>query len=81
MNVDGPRAWLRVEKAELAVNGGSWLDDFVPKMRLSFDATAEASVQEGLRFKGGVGGDVLIPVNQRIPVLVGTLLIEACTSR
>ena len=77
VNVDGPRAWLRVEKAELAVNGGSWLDDFIPKMRLSFDATAEASVQEGLRFKGGVGGDVLIPVNQRIPVLVGSLLIEA----
>jgi hypothetical protein len=77
VNVDGPRAWLRVEKAELAVTGGSWLDDFVPEMRLSFDATAEASVQDGVRFKGGVGGDVLIPVNQRIPILLGSVRIEA----
>ena len=52
VNVDGPRAWLRVEKAELAVNGGSWLDDFVPELRLSFDATAEASLQDGAALQG-----------------------------
>lgn len=77
VDVDGPRAWLRIEKAELAVNGGGWLDDFVPKLRLSFDAAAEASLQDGVRFKGGVGGDVLIPVNQRIPILIGSVRIEA----
>ncbi len=77
VNVDGPRAWLRVEKAELGINGGSWLDDFVPEMRLSFDATAEATLQDGVRFKGGVGGDVLIPVNVRIPILIGSARIEA----
>ena len=69
MNVDGPRAWLRVEKGELAVNGGTWLDDFVPQLRLSFDVTAEASALDGVRFQGGAGGDVLIPINQSIPLL------------
>src|SRR5258707_100909 len=46
-------------------------------LRLSFDATAEASLRDGVRFKGGVGGDVLIPVNQRIPILLGSLRVEA----
>ena len=35
------------------------------------------SLQDGVRFKGGVGGDVLIPVNQRIPILLGSLRVEA----
>ncbi len=77
VDLDGPRAWLRIEHAELGINGGSWLDDFLPKLRLSFDARAEATIAGGLRFTGGAGGDVLIPVNQRIPILIGSVVVEA----
>ena len=56
--------------------GGTWLDDYVPQLRFTFDVTAEASALGGVRFQGGAGGDVLIPINQRIPILVGSARVE-----
>lgn len=76
-SVDELSAWLRIEQGELAITGGSWLGDFVPQLRLTFDVTAEASALDGVRFKGGAGGDVLIPINVRIPLLIGGVRIES----
>lgn len=84
-SVDELSAWLRVEKGELAINAREWLitsggkvlADYVPQLRLTFDVTAEASVFGGVRFKGGAGGDLLLPINQRIPLGIGGLRIEA----
>lgn len=79
--VDDLAAWLKVEEAELAVTGGTWLDDFVPELRFTFNAEAEASVAGGVRFKGGAGGDVLIPVNKKIPILIGNTRVESLRLR
>ena len=84
-SVDELSAWLRVEKGELADQragvadhlGRKVLADYVPQLRLTFDVTAEASVFDGVRFKGGAGGDLLLPINQRIPLGIGGLRIEA----
>jgi len=76
-SVDELSAWLRIEQGELAITGGSWLGDFVPQLRLIFDVTAEASALDGVRFQGGAGGDVLIPINLRIPLLIGGLRVES----
>ena len=70
-------AWFRVEKGVLSIAGGTWLNDFVPQLRLTFDLTAEASVLDGVRFQGGAGGDVLIPVNVRVPIVVGSVQVES----
>src|SRR6185436_7926564 len=65
----------------IAVSGGTWLDDFVPKLRFTFNVEAEASALGGARFKGGAGGDVLIPINQKIPILIGSARIESVRVR
>jgi hypothetical protein len=59
-------AWLELDKGELAINGGHWLTDYIPKLRISFDIAAEASMLNGIRFKGGAGGDILLPINERV---------------
>lgn len=74
-------AWLTLEKGTLAVNGGHWLSDYVPKLRFNFDVTANFSVLTGIQFRGGAGGDLLIPVNERIPFFVGALSVEAIRIR
>ncbi len=84
-SVDELSAWLRVEQGVLAItarewlitSGGEWLADYVPQLRLTFDVTVEASALDGVRFKGGAGGDLLLPINQRIPLGIGGLRIEA----
>jgi len=58
-SVDELSAWIKGEQGEVAVTGGTWLDDFVPQLRFTFDVEAEASVLNGVHFKGGAGGDVL----------------------
>ena len=70
-------SWPITAREWLITSGGEWLADFVPQMRLTFDVTAEASSHDGVRFKGGVGGDVLLPINQRIPLVIGWVRIEA----
>ncbi|MFZ4573785.1 MAG: DUF6603 domain-containing protein, partial [Phycisphaerales bacterium] len=77
VSVDEVAAWVRVQQGELLISGGTWLDDFVPRLKFTFDVTAEASVLNGVRFKGGAGGDVLIPINKKIPILLGNARIEA----
>jgi hypothetical protein len=69
--------WIRIEKGELAISGGHWLNDYVPKLRFTFDVQATAAIRDGIQFKGGAGGDVLIPVNQRIPFFIGALTVQA----
>ncbi len=73
--------WAKIEKGELAISGGHWLNDYVPKLRFTFDLQAQAAVRGGIQFTGGAGGDVLIPVNLRIPFLVGALTIQAVRVR
>jgi hypothetical protein len=74
-------AWAKIEKGELAISGGHWLNDYVPKLRFTFDLEARAAVRGGIEFTGGAGGDVLIPVNVRIPFLVGDLTVQAIRVR
>src|SRR6185437_5379202 len=52
-SLDELTAWLKVEQGEVAVTGGTWLDDFVPQLHFTFDVEAEASVLNGVHFKGG----------------------------
>lgn len=70
-------AWAQIEKGELAISGGHWLNDYVPKLRFTFGLEARAAVRGGIQFTGGAGGDVLIPVNVRIPFIVGALTVQA----
>ena len=74
-------AWAKIEKGELAISGGHWLNDYVPKLRFTFDLEARAAVRGGIEFTGGAGGDILIPVNARIPFLVGALTVQAIRVR
>ena len=80
-SADELSAWLRLEQGELTVKGGTWLDDFVPELRFTFNVEAEASVLGGVRFKGGAGGDALIPVNKKVPILIGSANIESLRLR
>jgi hypothetical protein len=73
--------WAKIEKGELAISGGHWLNDYIPKLRCNFDLEARAAVRGGIQFTGGAGGDVLIPVNVRIPVFVGALTVQAVRIR
>jgi hypothetical protein len=70
-------AFVRMEKGELVVGGGHWLLDYIPKLRFTFDLSASAGVRGGIQFTGGAGGDVLIPVNTRIPFFVGAMTVQA----
>ena len=74
-------AWAQIDKGELAISGGHWLNDYVPKLRFTFDLEGRAAVRGGIEFTGGAGGDVLIPVNVRIPFLVGALTVQAVRVR
>ena len=67
-SADDLSAWLRLEKGELTLGGGSWLSDYVPQMRLTFDVTAEASAIDGVRLKGGARGELLIATNQGLGI-------------
>src|SRR5262249_3038219 len=73
--------WAQIEKGELAISGGHWLNDYVPKLRFTFDLEARAAVRGGIQFTGGAGGAVLLPVNVRIPFLVGALTVQAIRVR
>jgi hypothetical protein len=73
--------WAQIEKGELAISGGTWLNDYIPKLRFTFDLQAQAAVRGGIQFTGGAGGDVLIPVNLRIPFIVGALTVQAVRIR
>ena len=80
-SVDDLSAWLRIEQGTLSISGQGWLGDFIPPMKLTFDLAVEASVLDGVRLKGGVGGELLIAINQRIPILIGSLRIESLRIR
>jgi hypothetical protein len=70
-------ASVRMEKGELAIGGGHWLLDYIPSLRFTFDLSASAGVLGGIQFTGGAGGDVLIPVNTRVPFFVGAMTVQA----
>lgn len=80
-SVDELSAWLRIEGGELGITGGHWLGDYLPQLRFSFDLMVEASVLDGVRFAGGAGGEVLLPIHQRIPFGIGSARIESVRVR
>ena len=73
--------WVQIEKGELTISGGHWLNDYIPKLRFTFDLQATAGVRGGIEFTGGAGGDVLIPVNTRIPLGIGAVTVQAIRVR
>lgn len=79
VDVQGPAAWLRIEQGEIIITATDWLSDFIPKMRLTFDVQATASATDGVRLEGGVGGEVLIPLNEKISVRAGSTEIATAS--
>ena len=46
-SVDELTAWLRIEKGEIAITGGTWLDDYVPQLQADKIIAAAKAARTG----------------------------------
>ncbi len=77
VDIAGPAAWLQVDQCEVRISGGHWLADHIPQLSFIFDAAVDASVANGVRFRGGVGGDVVITIGKKVPLAIGKLAVNS----
>jgi len=73
--VAGSDLWarLRFEKVDVHLASIPLLDFLLPSpsgLRISFDAGVIASLRRGIGFEGGLGGDVVIPIDQTIDLWI-----------
>ncbi len=81
LDIDGPAAWLQLDQCDVAISGGHWLADHIPKLNFTFDAAIDATPGNGVALRGGVGGDAVFTVGKSVPLGLGKLRINTARLR